>query len=139
MNREDWERSKTDIIYRVETRNGVVSIRNKHNVAIGDIVKITVFGQIYSTYHRAFKCFWGDENDGFHSRGGLKLRPYITNGLYSNIWKVVGIGSHMNYYGTLILHLKDMFGRNLVIGMDGVRIIRKAKKREKMIYCQTLR
>lgn len=101
---------------------------------VGDIVKVENFGGTYPTYRAAFFVFFGGAYDDFHDgESGYQHTQYPLEGLYKNMWKVVGIGLHRNCsvsYATkasILCHLKDYCGRNLVVGMAHLKVIRKSK------------
>lgn len=113
--------------YHINGRSVFVS----KGVSIGDLVKITNFGHLYTTYYKAFEYFWGSKHDDFHDSKGHLMKPnyWDKNSFIKNIWKVVNIAKH-GTQDEFICHLCDYYGRNLVMGLKGLTIIREGKKRK---------
>lgn len=114
------------MVLQIVTWNGKPTGRygETNNIKIGDIVKITGCGTVYPTYERAFKFLWGSDVDGFHTTAGSKTDEYISP-TYGNYWKVCGMCVHGMMDNAVLAHLKDRLGRNLLIDIGNVRLVKK--------------
>lgn len=98
------------------------------NVLIDDLVEIKEFGSVYPTFEDAYLFFWGTDYDGFHYNGRRDTLGNVkrsVNGLYGNRWRVLNMALHPDER-TVLLHLKDGMGRNLVIAEKAVKLIKRS-------------
>ena len=84
---------------------------------VGDIVNISSLGHHYPTYTDAFLYFWGtNKNDDKHSDVNSKTQ----------LWKVINIAMHGSLH-SLIYHIRNLHGENLVIGQCGIKVVSQNK------------
>lgn len=105
-----------------EFGNRTYSTARTNGIKIGDIVEVTKFGDVYPTYRDAFMMLWGDCVDSFHNYAGSLIHDYI--GIYGNRWIVKNLCVHRNTSNTVLLHLKDRVGRNMLIELTAVKKIK---------------
>lgn len=115
---------------------GTVVVEN--GIAVNDMVSVMHYGSVYPTYYNAFKHFWGSPNDSFHSSGGGLLQHYIERGLYANIWRVINIAKH-GTLGVIVCHIKDVYGRNLVVDINALRTIKEVQNKPSAIEIQIIK
>ena len=92
------------------------------DICVGDIVKITNIGHYYPTFTKAFKFFFGDDP---HYDARL-VESQIPHG-DKRPWRVMAIAEH-EFFNTLICYIQDMNRNKLVIGIEGIRPIRRVNK-----------
>ena len=112
----------------VKLRNG--NIREFETpIQVGDLVVITRPGCQYSSYKIAFEYFGFTIDDVYHVPYNLhgKNPCQPPPGEDRKIWRVCNYVMHSSCANTLICHLKDKDGHNVVIGCDGIKIIRRPK------------
>ena len=113
-------------------------IEMEKDLCIGDIVEVFDGGYQYSTYFNAYKQLWGNTDNyrvPYDCDGIPEEERKISNSTLTpleNRWKIINmIAHHLN--NDVLLHLRSRDWKNCLIGIDGVRLIRKAKKRPEII------
>lgn len=97
------------------------------NMGVGDIVRIKDNTYVWPTFQNAFKALWGKKSDDFHNICGQMLVDY-NEGLYGNIWTIVNIACHPWYDAIILCHLKDFSGRNILVGLNGLELVKRRSK-----------
>lgn len=90
---------------------------------VGDIVKVKNWGESYSTYKDAFvhftgKCqapyysnlYWQDEKDARKNAGDFKI---------------IGVAEHGTNKHYIIAYIRDRVGRDQVIGLEGLQLVKQ--------------
>lgn len=96
-------------VLRNYSSNEVVSTIDTHSdIWIGDYVEVLNGKYQYSTYTTAFKYFWGDE------------RSTNLSDVKDNVWKVINMACHSGFYNSILVHIRNRKGDNVVIGLGGL-------------------
>ena len=121
-------------------RNGGRITFNNCGVCIGDIVRVMDAGEQYSSYISAFQHFWGGDKNYYIPYGGRRNR-YKSNVKLSdreNTWIVKNMALHGDHPEYILLHLRSRDFKNVVLGIQGVKVIRPLKVRPKEFEIEQL-
>lgn len=104
-----------NFIYRLDDRRIKV-----YPFRVGDIVKVTESGCMYSRYKEAFKYFTGSTKTPYYcDHGGTEL---------DNVFKIIAMIGHPNS-NDIVTYCKDRLGNDIVIDADGFTLVRQCPLR----------
>lgn len=98
--------------------NGHEHTLETFGIEIGDYVTIVRHGQYFPSFTKLFKYFWGMNT----------TIPLKDNG---GTWKVMNMAV---VYSEAVLHIRDINGNNVAIGVKGVRKIDYHKRNRMPIH-----
>ena len=104
----------------------VGTIVNKyHSFRIGDVVKVIHPGYVYTTYYDAFQYFTKKTEAPYFCKFFEKGEDITTTH-----FKIKKVAEHGTLGGYLLLYLEDRLHRGLVIGAEGVRLVKQMPLRK---------
>ena len=105
-------------------------VNQYHSFRIGDVVKVIHPGYVYTTYDSAFQYFTKKREAPYFCSFFEKGEDITTTH-----FKIKKVAEHGTLGGLLLLYLEDRLHRGLVIGAEGVRLVRQMplRKKEKLI------
>ena len=92
------------------------SVIRKYPFRVGDIVKVTEEGNMYSMHKEAFKYFTGSTNP-----------PYYCchhGSEFGKMFRIVAMIGH-DFCDAIITYCKDRLGNDIVIDADGFTLVRQ--------------
>lgn len=100
---------------------------------LGDVVRITNHGHIYSTYYKAFEYF--KIIDKCIPKNGIFFLDYEKNMSKTN-WIVVDLAFHENDKNVVLYHIKNQYGQHLVVNERAITRRNIHLKNLKKLYKQ---
>lgn len=87
---------------------------------VGDIVRVKNWGEVYSTYYKAFAFLTGRMEAPYYSLN--YLRQIAGN---EQLFKIIKIAEHGEFAGHILFYIQDRAKRGVVIALEGLKLVKQ--------------
>lgn len=98
--------------------HGDKGVEKTYPFRVGDIVKVTKEGNMYSAYKKAFKHFTGSTKTPYYCNN------YLNDGELGKEFRIVAMIGHVSC-DAIVTYCKDRLGNDIVIDADGFTLVRQ--------------
>ena len=99
-------------------------IKKIYPFRVGDIVRVEDWGESYSSYKSAFIYFTGKHQAPYYSRF-LHWEDEERERKSAGEFKIIGIAEHGQNTRFILSYIKDRMGRDQVIDLDGLSLVKQ--------------
>ena len=86
---------------------------------VGDIVRVTDWGQVYSSYTEAFAFLTGSRETPYYSCNDSRRQEGDKQ-----LFKIIKIAEH-EQHGFILCYIQDRAKRGVVIGPEGLKLVKQ--------------
>ena len=91
---------------------------------VGDIVRVTDWGESYSSYTEAFAFLTGSREIPYYSFGGCCVEEGRREEGDKQLFKIIKIAEH-GQHGFILCYIQDRAKRGVVIGPKGLELVKQ--------------
>ena len=99
-------------------------IKKRYPFRVGDIVRVEDWGESYSCYKDAFVHFIGKCKQPYYS-SFLRSEDEERERKSAGEFKIIGIAEHGQNTRFILSYIKDRMGRDQVIDLDGLSLVKQ--------------
>lgn len=98
-------------------------IKKRYPFRVGDIVRVINWSDSYTSYKEAFLHFTGQCKPPYYSNLSWEEEEGERNG--AGDFKIINIAEHGHNTRYILSYIKDRMGRDQVIGLDGLSLVKQ--------------
>ena len=91
---------------------------------VGDIVRVTDWGESYSSYTEAFAFLTGSKEKPYYSCDDYYIQKRRREEGDKQFFKIIKIAEHKHGV-TILCYIQDRFKRGVVIGQEGLKLVKQ--------------
>jgi len=92
---------------------------------VGDIVRVTDWGAVYSTYITAFCYFTNSSDKPYYSCDDFYIEKRRREDGDKQLFKIVKVAEHGYGNGDIVCYIQDRARRGVVIGPEGLKLVKQ--------------